>query len=95
MASTFITLVEYIDANSLDGKGARSPAADGTILSQAAQIVSVHVANNAVAPDDLSKLIGEVHRAVLCRQASTRCFDVIRHVHILYRFVNSPRAECS
>jgi predicted transcriptional regulator len=32
-------------------------------LSRAAQIVSAHVANNAVAPDDLSKLIGEVHRA--------------------------------
>jgi predicted transcriptional regulator len=37
---------------------------DGTILSLAAQIVSAHVANNAIAPDDLPKLINEVHRAL-------------------------------
>ena len=35
---------------------------DGSILSLAAQIVSAHVANNAVAPDELPlKLINDVH----------------------------------
>ena len=37
---------------------------DGSILSLAAQIVSAHVANNTIAPDDLSKLISEVHHAL-------------------------------
>jgi len=37
---------------------------DGSILSLAAQIVSAHVANNAVAPDDLPKLINDVHHAL-------------------------------
>ena len=37
---------------------------NGSILSLAAQIVSAHVANNAVAPDDLSKLINDVHHAL-------------------------------
>ena len=37
---------------------------DGSVLSLAAQIVSAHVANNAVAPDDLPKLINDVHHAL-------------------------------
>jgi len=37
---------------------------DGSVLSLAAQIVSAHVANNVLAPDDLSKLIKDVHHAL-------------------------------
>ena len=37
---------------------------DGSVLSLAAMIVSAHVANNAVAPDDLPKLINDVHHAL-------------------------------
>ena len=37
---------------------------DGSILSLAAQIVSAHVAHNAVASDDLAKLISGVHHAL-------------------------------
>lgn len=35
-----------------------------TVLSLAAQIVSAHVANNSVTPDQLPRLIREVHRAL-------------------------------
>ena len=37
---------------------------DGSVLSLAAMIVSAHVTNNAVAPDDLPKLINDVHHAL-------------------------------
>jgi predicted transcriptional regulator len=37
---------------------------DEAILSLAVQIVSAHVANNSVSPDQLAKLINDVHRAL-------------------------------
>src|SRR5215467_8083555 len=37
---------------------------DGTILSLAAQIVSAHVSNNDVTPDELPNLINTVHQAL-------------------------------
>jgi predicted transcriptional regulator len=40
------------------------PDTSFSVLSLAAQIVSAHVSNNSVAPDQLPKLINDVHRAL-------------------------------
>jgi predicted transcriptional regulator len=40
------------------------PDAPSSVLSLAAQIVSAHVANNTVTPDQLPKLINDVYRAL-------------------------------